>query len=73
MENVKIKDEYIKLGQLLKLAGLVGSGTDAKYVITKGLVKVNGEVEIRRGKKIFNGDKVTYEGESVTVQSTFSK
>ena len=52
MENIKIKDEYIKLGQLLKLAGLVGSGVDAKYVINEGLVKVNDEVDTRRGKKI---------------------
>ena len=67
MENVSIKDEYIKLGQLLKLAGLVGSGTDAKFVINEGLVEVNGEVETRRGKKIYPNDTVTYDGETVKV------
>ena len=67
MENVKIKDEYIKLGQLLKLAGSVGSGTDAKYVITEGLVKVNGEVDTRRGKKIYPGDIVEYNGYRIKV------
>lgn len=51
MEEVRIKDAYIKLGQALKLAGLVGSGVDAKYVIQNGQVKVNGQVETQRGKK----------------------
>lgn len=68
MENIKIKDEYIKLGQLLKLAGLVGSGVDAKYVINEGLVKVNDEVETRRGKKIYPGDIVSYNGETIKVE-----
>lgn len=68
MENIKIKDEYIKLGQLLKLAGLVGSGVDAKYVINEGLVKVNNEVDTRRGKKIYPGDIVSYNGETIKVE-----
>ena len=51
MESIKIKDEFIKLGQLLKLAGFCDSGVDAKFVIQDGLVKVNGEVETQRGKK----------------------
>jgi len=68
MENIKIKDEYIKLGQLLKLAGLVGSGVDAKYVINEGLVKVNDEVDTRRGKKIYPGDIVNYNGETIKVE-----
>ena len=67
MENVKIRDDYIKLGQLLKLSGLVGSGVDAKFVITKGLVSVNGEKETRRGKKIVPGDIVEFNGESIKV------
>ena len=50
MESIHLKDEFIKLGQALKLAGLVGSGVDAKFVIQDGLVKVNGEVETQRGK-----------------------
>ena len=52
MESIHLKDEFIKLGQALKLAGLVGSGVDAKFVIQDGLVKVNGEVETQRGKKL---------------------
>ena len=53
MESIHLKDEFIKLGQALKLAGLVGSGVDAKFVIQDGLVKVNGEVETQRGKKLY--------------------
>ena len=51
MEEIKIRDEFIKLGQLLKLADMVQDGVEAKYVITDGLVKVNGEVDERRGRK----------------------
>ena len=50
METIKLRDEFIKLGQALKAAGLVGSGVEAKEVITEGLVKVKGEVDTRRGK-----------------------
>ena len=67
MKNIKIRDEYIKLGQLLKLAGFVGSGVDAKYVINEGKVKVNDEIDTRRGRKIYPGDCVSYNGESVKV------
>ena len=52
MEIIKIKDDYIKLGQVMKLAGLVQSGVDAKIEIQEGFVKVNDEVELKRGKKI---------------------
>ena len=52
MTTVKLRDEYIKLGQALKAAGLVSSGIDAKIVIQNGMVKVNGEVETQRGKKL---------------------
>ena len=69
--EIKIKDEFIKLGQLLKLAGLVESGVDAKYVIEDGLVKVNGEVEIRRGKKIYKNDVVEFDGASVNVTNDY--
>ena len=58
MEKIKIKDDYIKLGQALKLAGLVSSGIDAKFVVQDGQVKVNGEVCTMRGKKIRPGDTV---------------
>ena len=67
METIKIRDEFIKLGQLLKLAGLVESGVDAKFVIQDGLVKVNGQVETHRGKKIVAGDVVEFDGNSVKV------
>ena len=55
------------MGQLLKLAGLVDSGVDAKFVIEDGLVKLNGETELRRGKKIYKGDIVEFDGQAVTV------
>ena len=67
MKTVRIKDEFIKLGQLLKLAGLVESGVDAKFVIQDGLVKVNGEVDTRRGRKIVSGDIVEYQGKRYFV------
>lgn len=67
MESIKIKDEFIKLGQLLKLAGFCDSGVDAKFVIQDGLVKVNGEVETQRGKKIHNGDIVEFENKQIKV------
>ena len=56
MQEIVIKDEYIKLGQALKLAGLVGSGVEAKILIQDGLVTVNGEVDERRGRKLYPGD-----------------
>lgn len=69
MEEISLRegDDYIKLGQLLKKANMISSGVDAKMVILDGLVSVNGEVELRRGKKIYPGDVVTFEGESVKV------
>ncbi|SCP96451.1 RNA-binding S4 domain-containing protein [Anaerobium acetethylicum] len=67
METIKLRDEYIKLGQALKAAGMVGSGVDAKFVITDGLVKVNGAVEYQRGKKLYDGDVVSYNGEEVRI------
>lgn len=68
MEKIKIKDEYIKLGQALKLAGLVGSGIDAKFVVQDGQVKVNGEVDTRRGKKLVPGDTFEFDGVVVEVE-----
>lgn len=67
MESIKIKDEFIKLGQLLKLVGFCDSGVDAKFVIQDGLVKVNGEVETQRGKKLHDGDIVEFENKQVKV------
>ena len=67
MEIINIKDNFIKLGQALKLAGLVESGVDAKFVIQDGRVKVNGNVEIQRGKKLFEGDIFEFEGNQVKI------
>lgn len=69
MQTIHIKDDFIKLGQALKLAGLVESGVDAKFVIQDGMVKVNGETETRRGKKLIAGDKVEYKGETFKVEA----
>lgn len=69
MDTVYIKDEFIKLGQVLKLAGLVESGVDAKFVIQDGQVKVNGQTEVQRGKKIVPGDVIEFDGASVKVES----
>ena len=67
MEIIKLREEYIKLGQALKAAGLVGSGVEAKEVILEGLVKVNGAVEMQRGKKLYNGDIVSFDGEEIKI------
>lgn len=71
MEKVEIKTEYIKLEQLLKLAGLVGSGSEAKMVIGMSLVRVNGSIELQRGKKLRNGDIVEYKGGKYIVEQHF--
>ena len=67
MEIIKLKEEYIKLGQALKAAGLVESGVDAKFAVQDGLVKVNGQVETQRGKKLVKGDIVEYDGNSIKI------
>ena len=67
MVEVKIRDEFIKLGQAIKLANLVQDGVEAKYVIQDGLVKVNGEVDLRRGKKLYEGDTFSFEGTDVKI------
>lgn len=67
METIKIKEEYIKLGQALKAAGLVSSGLEAKIVIQDGEVFVNGEVETRRGKKLFGGETVYFDGQEIQI------
>lgn len=68
MEVIKLREEYIKLGQALKAAGLVGSGVEAKEVILDGLVKVNGKVELQRGKKLYGGDIVSFDGEEIKIE-----
>lgn len=65
--NIREEDEFIKLGQALKKASLVGSGVDAKMVIKDGQVQVNGQTELQRGKKLHDGDVVTYDGETIQI------
>lgn len=67
METIKLREEYIKLGQALKAANLVSSGVEAKVVILDGEVKVNGEVEYQRGKKLYDGDTVEFNGNQVRI------
>ena len=68
MEIITLRDEFIKLGQALKAAGLVGSGVEAKDIILDGMVTVNGEVETRRGRKLYDGDVVSFEGETIKIE-----
>ena len=69
MNYIKIKDEYIKLGQAMKLAGMVGSGVEAKVVIQDGQVLVNGEVELKKKKKLHPGDIFSFNGEEAQSQA----
>ena len=70
METIKLRDtdDFIKLGQALKKAGLEGSGVDAKMDIKSGKVKVNGEIEERRGRKLYDGDVFEFNGTQVKVE-----
>ena len=68
METITIKTEYIKLDALLKFAALVASGGEAKEVVGAGLVSVNGEVCTMRGKKLRDGDVVSFDGETVEIR-----
>ena len=65
--NIREEEEFIKLGQALKKGNLVSSGVEAKMVILDGLVTVNGEVEMQRGKKLHDGDIVSYDGETLKI------
>ena len=65
--EIRIRDEFIKLGQALKLAGVVEDGVEAKFVIQDGLVKVNGEVDTRRGRKLYEGDVIYFDGNEIKV------
>ncbi len=69
MEEVRIKDEFIKLGQALKLSGEAGSGIDAKFVIQDGKVTVNNEVELRRGRKLYKDDIFSYNGKEFIIKN----
>ena len=68
MQVIKLREDFIKLGQALKAAGLVESGVDAKFVIQDGLVKVNGSIETQRGKKLVAGDIVEFDGEEIKIE-----
>ena len=68
MEIIHLSEDFIKLGQALKAAGLVESGVDAKFVIQDGEVKVNGQVETQRGKKLVAGDVVEFDGQTIRIE-----
>ncbi len=68
MEIITITSEFIKLDQFLKWVGVVSSGVDAKYFIQEGVVLVNNEIETRRGKKLYNGDKVKFQDKEFQVK-----
>lgn len=70
MEIIKLRhqDEFIKLGQALKAAGLVESGVEAKDVIQNGLVLVNGEIDTRRGRKLYPGDIASFDGKEIKIE-----
>lgn len=68
MKIITLRDEFIKLGQALKAAGLVDSGVTAKEVILNEEVTVNGEICTQRGKKLYDGDTVLFDGEEIKIQ-----
>ena len=68
MEVIKLREEFIKLGQALKAVGFVESGVEAKDVIQNGLVLVNGEIDTRRGRKLYAGDVVVFDGEEIRIE-----
>lgn len=68
MEIIKLRDEYIKLGQALKAANLVEDGVEAKFAIQDGLVLVNNQVDTRRGRKLYDGDVISFEGNQITIE-----
>jgi ribosome-associated protein len=65
--ELKLREEYIKLGQALKAVGLAGSGVDAKFFISDGQVKVNGSTELQRGKKLYSGDIVEFDNNKIKI------
>ena len=68
METINLREEFIKLGQALKAAGFVESGVEAKEVIQEGLVLVNGEIDTRRGRKLYKGDIVSFENKTIKIK-----
>ena len=67
MEKISITTDFIKLDSFLKLAAMVGTGGEAKYVITEGMVTVNGQICTMRGKKLYPGDKVSFADNDMEV------
>ena len=67
MKVIKLREDFIKLGQALKAVGYVESGVEAKDVIQNGLVLVNGEIDTRRGRKLYDGDIVLFDGEEIRI------
>ena len=68
MRVIKLREDFIKLGQALKAVGYVESGVEAKDVIQNGLVLVNGEIDTRRGRKLYDGDVVLFDGEEIKIE-----
>lgn len=68
MEVIKLREEYIKLGQALKAAGFVEDGVEAKIEIQEGNVLVNDEVDTRRGRKLYDGDIVTFNNQQIKIE-----
>ena len=67
MIEIKLREDYIKLGQALKAAGFVEDGVEAKIEITEGNVRVNGEVDTRRGRKLYDGEIVDFDGKEIKI------
>ena len=70
MKEIKIKTEIIKLDSFMKWAGIISTGAEAKLFIKNGEVKLNGEIEIQRGKKLRAGDTIEFQGESYKITLT---
>lgn len=68
MEKIKINTDFIKLDSFLKWSGIANMGSEAKFLIKNGMIKVNSEVEIRRGKKIYKGDKVEFNNKVYIIE-----
>ena len=68
MEVINLREDFIKLGQALKAAGFVEDGVEAKIEINSGNVLVNGEVDTRRGRKLYDGDVVTFNGKQIQIK-----
>ena len=65
---INLRDDFIKLGLALKAAGVVSSGVDAKEVILQEMVSVNGVVTTQRGKKLYDGDIINFEGQEIEIK-----